>query len=215
MPLLKTTSGNVVLRNQSGQVRVFHCPQRGGKGTTESFLDAASKAGTTASVVRRVGSMSLSPSVPGLNPKIVGQFCQQLFDIEEGEIVKVFVDCRNNYGKRPTRASIYLRLRATAATRLIRFKVTDHPSSAFQHGEIEGNFDILTLNEVEAAGVKVLAQFRSFCSDAVVQRAISEQIEISPEVTPAQRVTKVEVKDERGETKEMFVAARPRRVIGS
>lgn len=215
MPLIKLTTGNIVLRNQSGQVRAFHSPRRGGKGNKEVFLDAAAKSGPTVGVVNRVGTPHIFPSVPGLNPKVVGQACTQMFEIAEGEIIKLFVDARNNYGRRPTRASVYLRIRGGAALRSITFKITDHASAAFNQGEVEGNFDILTLDEVEAEGVKVLPQFKHFCSDSAVSKAITSQTELSPEATPATKVKKIEVSDEKGGKREVFVAARPKRVLGA
>jgi hypothetical protein len=214
MPLLKVTCGNINLRNQSGQVRVFHSPRKGGKGEKEVFLDTAAKAGPTIAVISRIGSPHFFSSVPGLNADIVGRATSQVFDIAEGEIIKVFVDSRNNYGKRPTRASIYLRMRAAAASRILKFKITDHASAAFNEGEVEGNFDILTLDEVEAEGVKVLPQFRQYCSEAAVARAITSNVELAPEVAPVPKVKKVAVDDGTGTKKEVFVAARPRRVLG-
>jgi hypothetical protein len=215
MPLLQTTTGNVILRNHSGQVRIFHCPRKGGVGNKEVFLDAASKNGPTASVVQRIGSPHIFSAIPGANPEMVGRACTQVFDIAEGEVVKVFVDTHNNYGKRPTRASIYLRMRTNAAHRILEFDITDHASAAFTKGSIEGSFDILTLDDVDSEGINILPHYRDCAMEGAVRKAISREVVISAEASPVVRTRKAVVDDGTGKKVEVFVAARAKRVIGN
>lgn len=213
MALIKTLSGNINLRDQSGQVRIFHCPRAGGLGNKEVFLDKAAKEGPTIEVVRKVGMPTLSASIPGKKGEIVGRYAEQTFDIEDGEVLKVFVDTRSSYGSRPKRACVYLRIRSSAAHRIVEFDITNHASAAFTKGYVEGTFDIITLGEVDALGVSVLRHYRAFAHPGAVQRVISRETILRPETESAVRTKKV-VSVIEGEKKEVFVVARPRRRIG-
>jgi hypothetical protein len=176
-------------------------------------LDKASKEGPTTTVVRRVGNPHLFASVPGRDSKIAGLACTQTFDIEEGEIIKVFVDVRASYGQRPKRANVYLRMRASAAHRVLEFGITDHASAEFTKGVAEGTFDILTLPDVLAEGVAILAHFKPLCAPSAVRKAITANTVIREQT---EAVKKVEVKsvEVAGKAVEITVSARPKRRIG-
>lgn len=212
---LRVVSGNITLRSQSGQVRVFHSPRKGGLGNKEVFLDKAATVGPAMGVVSRIGFPQIAASVSGCRPEIVGQYARQNFEIEEGEVIKVFVDTRNTLGKRFKRGSIYLRMRANAALRCIEIGLTDHASATFTKGEIEGTFDILTPEQVDAAGVKIEARNRPFSQPSVVRKLITKDTIIRPAIEELPTIVKKKLKDEvSGTSREVLEVARPKRRIG-
>lgn len=213
MPLLKVSSGNVNLRQNSGQVRVLHTPHKGGKGNKEVWLDKASKEGPTTAVIRRVGIPRLYASVPGRDSAIAGLACDQTFDIDEGEVIKVFVDVRASFGERPTRANVFLRIRAEAAHRVVEFGITNHASAEFTKGVIEGTFDVLTLTEAIALGVVIAPHNRALSSPKEVAKAITLNTVLREEIAPLARLEAKTVVVG-GKAREIVQQVRPRRRIG-
>lgn len=215
MALLRTISGSITLRNESGKVCLFHCPHAGGKGNKEVFLDKASKEGPATQVIRKVTNGRVFSSISGKRPEMVGFASEQTFDITDGEVVKVFIDTRNNYGSRHKTGCVYVRMRSAAAHRIMEFRITDHASADFNTGVLEGTFDVLTLDELDQLGVRILPAYRKFCSPSIQRRLITSDTIIRDEIEAVAKVVKKEVRDAMtGEAKEIFVQARPRRRLG-
>lgn len=204
MPTIQTLTGNVNMRKQSAKIHAFHSPRKGGVGNKEVFLDKASKSGVTSGHIRKVGVPEFCAAIPGTKQEIGGRFVKQTFDIEEGEILKLFVDVRPGYGNPKRTGSVFIRVRRNAAHRKIRIKMIDHADVAYTHAEVEGCFDVLTLNELDAAGVKVLKGLRHLSSEANLERIISENIVIQPEVSAPVRVRKRKRVDADGNEQTVF-----------
>lgn len=190
MPTIQTLTGNINFRDKSAMVCVFHSPRKGGAGNKEVWLDKASKSGVTSSVVRRVGEPSFTAAIPGTKQDIGGRFVRQTFDLAEGEIIKVFVNVRPGYGRMPRTGNVFLRVRQNAAYRRLRFAMIDHADAAHTSAEIEGTFDVLSLDSLEAAGVHIPTHFRQSCSLSVMEKILTENTIIHPEISAAVRVRK-------------------------
>jgi hypothetical protein len=212
--LLRTRTGNINLRNASGQVRIFHVPHKGGMGNQEVFLSQAAKNGPTQTVVKQVGSPAFFSSLSGVRQEVGGRCVDQIFDIAEGEIVKVFVDVRANYGKRPTRGAVYLRMREGAAQRVLDFAVTNNPRAMFTSGTVEGTFDILTLADLADAGVKIAPHLKPLSTETAVKKVMKQTI-LREEIKPRTIPKKSEVVTVRGQKRDVVVSAKPRRRLGS
>jgi len=193
MPYIRTLVGNINEYSGSSQVRVFHSPRAGGLGHQELFLDKAAGEGPTAGkIIQRMTNPIFIPAVVGKPKEIGGMLVDQTFSISDGEILKIFAHLRGGYGSRVKTANVFLRVREGAAVQKIRIKISSNPNAAFQYAEIEGAFDILDPDDVEATGVKMLEQFRDSMSLANRQRVISEVIVIQPEVKAVQKMVKKE-----------------------
>lgn len=206
---ITTVTGQVNLAKSSAKACIFHCPRSGGLGNAEVFIDK-STTGPTAEIVKRVGYPSFQASVPNCNPDIVGKKVTQAFSVEEGEILKVFISRRRGYGKRPLQGCVYLRARSAAAHVKLRFLLVEHASVSFTHAEVEGTFDILELDDVDAAGVKVLAGFRQYCDAATRAEILTDTIVVQPEIQPAVKLQKEVITNSDGEAKEVFKVKRKR-----
>ena len=161
---IKTISGSVNTTTAgNAKANFFHSP-RGGEGggsSREVFMDKAAT-GTQHTLVQRVGNAQFSESIPGTSPSIGGRRITQVFVVTEGEVLKAFVNVRGAYGNLPRSASMFLRVRAGAAYRRLRFKLIDIPESDFDFAEIEGTFDLITTEEALTLGVHIPTAYRSF-----------------------------------------------------
>lgn len=212
MPIIETLTGEVNLRKQSAKCYAFHAPKKGGNGNEEVFLDAATKNGTNGLSVRKVGTPEVFSAIPGTKQEIGGRFFRQKFDLLDGEIIKVMVTVRRGYGEREVNANVFLRVREGAAHRRLRFRLLDHADVSHTHAEIEGTFDILSLEDVEAAVKKFLPLYRIYGRSGAVAQAITEDIIIQAEQSAPTRVRKVVEATPTGETVVRFEKRKRRSV---
>lgn len=216
MCIIKTITGSVNLRKQSAKAHIFHTPRKGGKGGREVFLDKAATnavTGEEGGVVQRSGRANFGESIPGTNPEIGGRIITQSFNVAEGEILKVFVNVRRAYGKLPRSASIFLRVRAKAAYRRMRFNLLEHADTVFTHAEIEGCLDILTTDEAIAAGVHIPTAYRSFSDPSNIATVLEEDVIIREEEEKAVRLEEKTLTDSEGNTRTIRTRKR-RRILG-
>lgn len=215
MPLIKFTTGNFNLRNESGKFYAYHCVKKNGEfDGTERIISKAASASNGA--VTKASTGFFFSAVDGKRSDIVGFGTEQSYNIEDGEIVKLFVHTRNSYGARHKQGWVFIRARSTAAHRRLSIRLTTFPGVNMSHGIVEGRFDILTLDQVKAEGIAIPPHYLAGCQDAVVRKIIGEDGDaiLSPEIAPVARVKKVVHEDEDGEKKEVFIQAKPRRRIG-
>ena len=211
MNTLKTLTGNFVLPRQSGQVRLFHSPRKGGPGNREVFLDKASTSGVTGDAIHRTHKPVFHSSVPGSKPDVVGRMIEATYGIEDGEVVKIFVQIRQNYGKRPKQANIFIRMREKAAYRKFRILLSENSNLAFTHAEIEGNFDVLEVEDCEALGIHIPPGYLPFASPSARRRVLDEDLIIHPEIEEPTTVVVEERVNDDGEKVVRFRKKRNRR----
>jgi hypothetical protein len=208
---ISTLSGNVNLRKASAKVCIFHCPRAGSVGNMEVFLDKAATSGVTAAVVRRSGMPHFISAVPGVVPEIGGRMINQSFSIAEGEILKVFVNVRPGWGKLPKTGAVFVRIRAKAALRKLEFPMIKHADVAYQESLVEGRFDVLTLADALALGIKVPNHLRMFCEDHCVAQLGVKQTVIDAEISAAVQFEQKQIGD--GDTVKTIVVRKRRRSI--
>lgn len=212
--IIKTLSGSVNLLKSSAKACIFHAPKKGGKGSVEIFLDKAARSGITGGpdgVVNRIGLPNYMQSVPGTVPEISGQMIEQSFAIAEGEIIKVFISVRSGWGKLPRSGNVFLRVRSEAAYQLLTFEMISHPDVAFTHARVEGNFDVLTLEEALAFGVHIPVAYRSMCEQHNVDRILTDRVIVHEAVSSAPKFTQKVISD--GEVSRTITVRKRRRVI--
>ena len=175
-----TVLGEVNMRNMSAQVMMFHCSKTGG---IERFISQSAK--VSDGIVSAVGFAQFSPSQRGVNADMGGKMVSATYKILKNEIVKVFAKIKRGYGTLDKVGSIYLRVRPDAAYRVVKIKLLDMAGVEFKEAYIEGNFDVLTVEEAIAEGVKCLPQHRHFAEKVNVDRIITSNTVVAPEKAAA------------------------------
>jgi len=204
---IKTISGSInTVSAGTAKANFFHCNRSGGAAGTgnELFMDK-SATDTSHTLVKRSGGAQFSEAIPGTPPAIGGRRITQGFAVKEGEILKAFVNVKGRYGKIPRSASMFLRVRAGAAFRRIKFKMIDAEEGDFEYAEIEGTFDLITTEEALALGVHIPTAYRSFSdpsniatildSDTIIReetiaRVVLEEKEVSAGDGPVKIIRK-------------------------
>ncbi len=102
----------------------------------------------------------------------LGGWTQSVFHVEEGMIFKIFAHRAGIHGQRVTNVSQFIRIRAGAAYRELKVKLTGSPKARFEYATIKGCFDILTLEDAEKRGVKVPSNFKTFFRPVEVARVM-------------------------------------------
>lgn len=149
MPVILTTTGEVNLKDSSAKVSIFYSPK---DGSTEKYLSQAAKNKHT--ILQR-GSASFLPAVQGVLAEIGGRSINAAYDIQSGEILKVFVKVRYGYGRMDKVGSFFIRPRTGAAYRALTIKTLDKASVLFTSAKIEGCFDLISLQQALAEGIKI------------------------------------------------------------
>ena len=190
MPVINTLLGEVNLAQSSAQVRMFHCDSRT---KLEKFISVSCK--DAGSGVRAYGPALFSPSVKGCVQDVGGRFIQASYDVAEEHILKVFTKIKQGYGKMDKLANFFIRVREEAAYRSLKINTLTNVSVLFRTASIEGCFDILTLDEALAEGIKVKQEFRRLYAQESVERILSESNVLVKEKSPPTKKKVVQVVD--------------------
>lgn len=179
MQRIRIVAGEINLRGKSAKIIVFHSPKGGG---TERFVGQAAK--DAESGVEMLSCVR-TKSVARMLEEIGGAAWDYTVNVKEGTILKVFVRLNPGGGKMERIANFYVRCRPGAAYRVVKMStlIEDTLDVVIQlkDGLIEGNFDMLSVDEAIAEGVKCLPQHRSFADPIAVERIISSQTVLSEE----------------------------------
>jgi hypothetical protein len=207
--LIHTVTGDVNLRGKSAKVIVFHSPRGGG---TERFASQAAK--DSSSGISITSSM-MSKSVARTLEEIGGRKWDTVLSVEEGTILKVFVKINPGANRMEKTANFYVRVRAAAAYRSVKIKtIQDDVSVLLTEGSIEGNFDMLTVDEAMAEGIRCLPQHRRFAEQIAVDQVISSHTVIAEEKkAEPKKMLAIAVDHETG-NKISYVTRKKRRAIG-
>lgn len=192
MTTIETLSGDVNLRTGSAKCAVFHSPRTGGKGVEERHLGIAAKSGQTCDIIRTVSPYPVViPSVQGYSNEIGGKMVRMTYQVEDGEILKIFVQRRPGAGKVPVNACQFIRVRESAALREVEMKLLTDPAVNEPFGKIRGRFDILSLADARALGVSVAAHFEKMFGEGSVANTMTFAT-IAPESVAVQQVKKAD-----------------------
>ena len=148
---IKTRLGDVNLRKKSAKAYVFHCDTSGAK-TKETFLHVAAMG--SAPVSRESFPIQFA-SIYGIPEKIGGRGSECQWKVDEGAILKISVNVRRGHGKLPHTGFIYMKARAEAPYRRLTFDLLDSPNVTLTEAQVEGNFDILSVEDAELEGVVI------------------------------------------------------------
>ncbi len=208
MPILKTISGDVNLKGRSAKVIVFYSPKGGG---TERFLSQAARDGESGVVVRHTLP---SPAVAGAKPEICGCRWDSTYEVREGTVFKIFTRINPGNGKMEKVANFYIRVREDAAYRAVTINTLDVAEVNFRAARIEGNFDMLSVDEAIAEGVKCLPQHRGFADPIAVERVVTSNVILAEEKNAKAKLEMRQVTDGDSGGVVAFAVRKRRRAIG-
>jgi hypothetical protein len=207
MPLIETTSGNETFPSASAKVQVFFVPTREFGGKELPLSQAAQAAGGVVRLHARGGSQ---PAGLGMNAGVVGMWHSASYDLPDGAVVKLF--CHRSMQTNKLTGNQFIRMRAGAALREVRARLSGYAKAAIQTAVFRGRFDIISPEEAVALGARIPPEFQRFYTAGAV-RSVFEYGEIAPEVSPRVEVKNVVVTDSFGEEKTIAVA-KPKRKLG-
>lgn len=214
MPTIKTQTGNINRRSSSASVSVFHSPRKGEK-KVEKFINVMAKTANvhSAGLVTSIGSAQFAAAIPGVKPEIGGRFVTASYEIAEGEILKIHVNVRPGYGTMEKCAAFYIRMRDEAAYRVVTIPLLTGNDLSYEEAKIEGNFDMLTVEQARAEGVLVKKKFEHLSEAVAVERVIGENTVVVEERS-AQTVKEVkEVTNQQTGEVVTFVRRKRRRAL--
>jgi len=159
MPAIQTLTGDVNLRAASAKCHVWHASAPGTAtfGFAEALLFVNARNGRGASTLSMPDPQG---SVLGFSPDIGGKMTAAAYDVCEGEILKLISSVRSGPMAVHQCATMFLRVRANAAVQRVDMPLLNDPSCRFTGGFIQGPFDVLTPEQVDALEVKVPEAFR-------------------------------------------------------
>lgn len=182
MNTIETLTGDVNLRTASAKCYVFHTPRQGGSGVEERHLGIAAKSGQTSNVIRTVSPYPIViPSVQGYSTEVGGKMVRMSYSVEDGEILKLFIQRRPGAGKLPTSACQFVRVRGSAALRCLEAKLLTDPTVNEPMAFLRGRFDLISLEEARSLGVTVAEGFSRMFLPANVEHVTTVSI-LSPEL---------------------------------
>lgn len=195
MPLLQTTTGFENFSSGSAKVYVFSLPTPAFPGN-ESNLHLLSRAGVSG--VRAVGTATAAPAAPGV-PYDRGKWTTQTFDIPEGMVLKVFANRSTSaFGQMRIMANMAIRMRAQGPLMRLSAILTQHQNATYTRANIEGRFDILTLEEALALGASIPSTFHATYGRGMTSRAF-EITQMEREVTSRAAVRVRTIENSQGE----------------
>lgn len=186
--MLLATTGHENFQTGSAKSYLFVTPTRATPGK-EMHIGIASRAGGG---IRQVGSPQSVPAAPGMRPEM-GKWTTCNYNIPEGTLLKLFASRSGGFGSMRIQASLFLLARDHAAFRRVSTILTGHPKATFSRVQVEGRFDIITVDEAIRLGANVPAHFRGTFDESMTRRAF-EIVEVDREIAaaPVQHVEVVE-----------------------
>ncbi len=192
MTTIESFTGDVNLRTASAKCFLFHTPRKGGAGVEERHLGIAAKSGQTSSIIRQVSPYPIvTPSVQGYSNEIGGKMVRMTYQVEEGEILKIFVQRRPGADKVPVSACQFLRVREGAALREVEIKLLTDASVNDPFGKVRGRFDLLSLADARALGVSVPAHFERMFGEGSIANTLTFAT-VAPEKVLVENVIKAD-----------------------
>lgn len=199
MPLIELTLGKENSRTSTAEVFGFLCGEQ-----EELSLYQASKA--AGAKVSKLGPGGRFPAQHGRPEGIAGSWNKVTYQVQEGEIIKVWVRKKIGEASRGETAAIYLQARETGPFQKISIPLINEPQrSVLSEAEVTGRFDIIPYNQVTAEGKKSRLDF---VTADVMRRFFNVRI-LAPETARKQVEVKTLVTLESGRMVEVAPVATP------
>lgn len=215
---IDTLTGQQTWNGSQGKFHILWMPSRKNKkhvglGECHLYLAANQSRGGVARVKNQV-----TPALVGLVTGVDNQFNETRFDVPEGQILKLSGFTREGADEDGTDEGIkrmaqhYIRMREGAALRMVKMDLpNEHGRARFPFAYIQGQFDLLTLEEAESYGVKTPPAFHKAFSTTRFKLLFKEEI-ITPETKAKTIKSKAEVKTGDGGKEEVMMFEKVRRI---
>lgn len=167
MGLIRATTGWENLARAQAKVYLFHSPNAQQPDMSERALAVALKDPDMAFFARRVGRSDYIGAVIGYKPEIGGQWVTTSYDVNDGQILKIFAAKKTHWKGLETVASVFLHVREEAPYQKVKVKLLGKPQTKLKYADITGRFDVLTLEEAREHGVRVPAHYEKFFDKVV------------------------------------------------
>lgn len=192
MITIETLTGSVNLRTGSAKCSLFHTPRAGGKGAEERLLGLAVKSGQTAEICRSVSPYpTVIPAVQGYSNEVGGKMVRMIYQVAEGEILKIFAQRRPGAGKLQVTSCQFLQCRESAALTEVEIKLLTDAEVNEPFGKIRGRFDLITLAEALAQGVKVQDFYQKMFGEGPTSQIFTASV-IAPATVQVKKVPKAD-----------------------
>lgn len=200
-------TGRENAQDARAQIGAWAVPTRQRK-FREMHLGDASKATpiTGISEVQRSNSTKARRSAVSYD---AGVWFRSVYDVQDGVVIKLGIQRKQAWASMQVQASLLLHARDEAAHRRIIVPLSGHEDMAFKMHEIDGRFDILTVEEAATLGITIPAFALSGFDPVRVGRACTIT-EADPEISPRKKLRVREVVNQSGEKQEIVEPIRRR-----
>lgn len=187
--LIETMTGNQNFPGKMAKAYVFVTPTtRFPRTEGETHLFTAAKEGIFG--IRKHSGGGRILAAEGMTDA-AGFFNQTTYDIPEGVLLKVFASKKPQASSQQRTGSLFLLAREHGPLQRVEVVLNDHPGATVTRCHVEGRFDILSLEDAEALGARVLPlNRRQFFAESV--KGLLTRRQIAPELK-AKTVVKTKV----------------------
>ncbi len=205
MPLLRATSGNENYASKSAKVHLFAFhPDQGEKHIGFACKDVAQGGFDT---IASIGYPNVIPARRNRPKDVCGKWVEGSYECAEGTMIKLYVYKSLPNNSRTACQMILMRERA--AYRKILVPLCNGPQAALQEVTIEGNFDLISLEEAATRGYKYAPHFERFFSSLVIPTLMRFEV-IQGEQAPIPIIETKTIIDVTGEERVVPVKRRRR-----
>jgi len=197
--MIETMCGSENFPGMQSKVYLFYTPSYAFPNPMgEQQLFAAAKTGLHGVSALRAGGRINAHENGDTN---AGFFTKSDYAIPEGMILKLFAMRKVGTGL-PHVGSVFLRARATAALRRYEVALTGFNRATLRNGYVEGRFDVLSLAQAKALGVRV-NPLHEKQFNPVTARAMITPKDLSPEIAAAPVLDKRTIENAEGQAVEV------------
>ena len=171
--------GQETFQKKAAHHYIFWCPQKNlfpeDIGAKEIALASAVRYGNGG--LKELSRTVTDPFIGTSGGVSLGSWTDGKYAAPEGTILKLHGQTLD-WGS-AKKANLYIRLRNGAALREIRLPLTQTTRSRYQHAFFSGAFDLLSTEDVDLAGIKIIPAFLPLSAPYNIKRTFNEII-LSP-----------------------------------
>ena len=182
MPVLEIITGQETFPTSSAKMHVFVCtaespvggPMAPPMGFNEVHIGSAAK-GSGSRGITPLGRPARESAAPGYRDDL-GYWLTHRLEIIDGTILKLFGSVQRAEGALKMAGACYLRVRQGARYLRLSMTLTQHDWAGRTSAHMEGEFDILTVDEAREAGVVVPDQYSGFAIPERFNRLFATEV---------------------------------------
>lgn len=210
MNLIEVMFGEEIFDNQNAKVQVFVCPSK--IFNTFSSEIAINAAATKDEIpVQRQTQLERIAAWNSEARADLGSWKKAAYIVQSGMILKVFAHKHSGFGQRTLNVAQFLRINPDAAYQEIKIQLTGHAKARLMFATIKGRFELISLKDATAAGVKVNPNFKALFDESNLKRLIT--FTVLEKAKPATKVIRNRVRKRGDGSKEVQQVQRKIRTL--